>query len=74
MLVLKLLNHSLGFLLPLGVFQVVHVQLVFEIVDVCVFFDVDPVETLKLRLKTFVLLLVLGLDILDTLKAFISAL
>lgn len=58
----------------LHVLEVVHIELVLEIVDVGVLLDVDGVEALKLSLEALVFLLVLRLYILNTLEAFIHTL
>lgn len=45
-LVLKFFNNGFSLLLPLTVFQVVCIELVFQIIDVCVFFHIYAIETL----------------------------
>lgn len=74
MLVLQLLNDSVGLLLALRVLQVVHVELVFEVVNIRVFLYVNSVEPLQLLLQTLILFLVLGLNVFNALKAFLSSL
>lgn len=73
MLVLKLFNDSVSLLLALRILQVVHVELVFEVVDIGVFLNVDLVEAFQFLFQTFVLFLVFGLNILNTLKAFLCS-
>jgi hypothetical protein len=53
------------------VLHVIHVELVLKVVNVCVFLNVDRVETLQFGFKTFVFFLVLGLDILNSLQTFV---
>jgi len=71
---LKAVDH--GLLLPpsLHVLEVVHVELVLKIVNVGVLLDVDGIEAFKFGLEALVLLLVLGLDILDTLETLVHPL
>lgn len=73
-LILQLLDHFLLFGAPLAILQVVHVQLVLQIVDIRVLFNICAVESLKFSLKAFVLLLELRLDVLDTFEALVSSL
>ena len=72
-LILQLLDHLLLFGPALAILQVVHVKLVFQVVDVGVLLDVGAVEAFKLGLEALVLLLELGLDILDALESLVSA-
>lgn len=73
-LVFEFLDDSIGLLLTLRIFEVVHVELIFEVVDVGVFLHVDLVETFKFLLEAFVFFLVLGFYVLNTLKAFLGTL
>jgi hypothetical protein len=41
MLVLDFLNYSLSFLFPLTIFKIVGIQLILQVVDVCVLFHID---------------------------------
>ena len=47
---LELVNHFLLLLSPLRILQVIHVQLVFQVINVGEFLDVDGVESLELSL------------------------
>ena len=47
---LEFVDHFLLLLSPLGIFKIIHIELVFEIVDVGEFLDVDRVESLELSL------------------------
>lgn len=55
------------------VLHVIHVELVLKVVNVCVFLNVDRVETLQFGFKTLVFFLVLGLYVLDSLQTFVCA-
>lgn len=70
-LVFKLIDNLLLLLAPLVIFHVVHIKLMFQIVNVCEFLDINGIETLELALKTLVLFLILRLDIFDTLKTLV---
>lgn len=74
MFVLQPINDSLCFLLALCVFQIVHIKLIFQIVDVSVLLNVDAVVALKLCLETLVLFLVFGLNILNAFETLICSL
>lgn len=68
LLTLVPLNYF-GLVLPaLLVLEVVHVKFVLEVVNVSVFFDVNLVVSLQLCLESLILLLVLWLDIFETLE------
>ena len=59
-----------GLVLPaLLVLEVVHVELVLEVVNVGVFLDVNLVVSFELGLQSLILLLVLWLDILESLES-----
>ena len=58
----------------LCVLDVVRVELALQEVNVSELFNVDVVESFELRLESFVLLLVLRLDILDALEALLRSL
>lgn len=73
-LVLKLLDDGIGLLLALRILQVVHVELILQVVNVGVLLNVDLVEAFQLLLKALVLLLVFGLDILDAFQALLCTL
>lgn len=73
MLVLQLLDNLLLLGSPLTVLQIVHVQLVFQIVNVSILLNIGAIETLQFSLKSFVFLLKLRLDILDTFESLICA-
>ena len=72
-LILQFLNHLLLLLATLAILQVVHIKLVFEVVNIGVLLDVCAVEALKLGLKSLILFLELRLDILDALKTLIGS-
>ena len=72
-LILQLLDDLLLFGTPLAILQVVHVQLIFQVVNVGVLLDIGAIESLQLCLKSLVFLLELRLHIFDTLQAFIGA-
>jgi len=57
----------------LTILQVVHVQLVLQVVNIGVLLNIGAVETLQLRLKPLVLFLELWLDIFNALQSLISA-
>jgi len=72
-LILQLLDDLLLFGTPLRILQVIHVQLVLQVVNVRVLFNIGAIETFKFSLQSLVLLLELWLDILDSLEALIGA-
>lgn len=74
MLVFELFDDSIGLLLTLRIFEVVHVELIFEVINVSVLLDVDLIETFKFLLEAFVFFLVFGFHVFDTLKTFFSTL
>ena len=57
----------------LAILQVVHVELILEVVDVSVLLNVSAIEAFKLRLEALIFFLELGLDVLDTLEALVGA-
>lgn len=71
-LVLQPVNDSLSFLFPLSIFKIVHVKLVFQIIDICILLNVDTVVALKLCFKALIFFLVLGLDVFNTLETLIG--
>ena len=73
MLVLQLLNDLLLLGTTLGVLQVVHIQLIFKVVDVSVLLHIGTVESLKFGLEALIFFLEFRLDILNTLKALVGA-
>jgi hypothetical protein len=66
---LQVFNYFLVFLLSLNLLQIVFVQLVLKVIDVGELLNIDCVETFKFRLKTLVLLLVFGLNVLNALES-----
>ena len=70
---LELVNNLLLLEPSLGVLEVVHIQLVLQIVDIGELLDVHRVEPLELGLQALVLLLVLGLHVLNTFKSLLSS-
>jgi len=66
-LILQFLDDLLLLGSTLTVLQVVHIQLILQVVNIGVLLDIGAIETLQLRLKSFVLFLELWLDILDAL-------
>ena len=74
MLVLQFLNHLLLLRAALAVLQVVHVQFVFQVVDIGVLLNICAIETLQFSLESLVLFLKLRLDILDALETLVCAL
>ena len=66
-LVFQLLDDLLLLLAPLVVLQIVHVELILQVVDVGVLLDVGAVEAFELSLESLVLLLEFGLDVFDAL-------
>lgn len=72
--VYQVINHLLIFLTTLDFLEVVLIQLVFKVVDVCELLYIDTVESFKLSFESLILFLVLGLDVLDTLEALLSSL
>ena len=66
--VFELVNDLLLLLPALRILQVIHIQLVLQIVNVCELLDVDRVEPFELGFQTLILLLVLGLNVLDSLE------
>jgi hypothetical protein len=73
-LVLKFLDHIVGFLSALDILQVVHVKLMLKVIDICILLDVNVVEALKFNFKTLVLFLVFWFDVVETFKAFLCTL
>lgn len=73
-LLLKFLNDSLSLLFALRVFEIVHVELILQVVNVRILLHIDIVEAFELLFQTFVLLLVLRLHILDSFKSLFSTL
>ena len=67
LLVFELVDDLLLLLPPLRVLEVVHVQLVLEVVDVGELLDIDRVVLLELSLQPLVLFLIFRLDIFNTL-------
>lgn len=57
----------------LAILQVVHVELILEVVDVSVLLNVSAIEAFKFRLEALIFFLELGLDVLDTLEALVGA-
>jgi hypothetical protein len=49
-LILQLVNNCLSLLLALSVFQVVHIKLMLEVVNVGILFNIHAVEPFKLAL------------------------
>lgn len=74
LLSLESLYHLCLLLPALLIFQVVHVELVLQIVNIGVLLDVDLVVALELGLKALVLFLILGLDIFQSLESFFYSL
>jgi len=66
-LVFQLFDDLLLLLAPLVVLQIVHVELILQVVDVGVLLDVGAVEAFELGLESLVLLLEFGLDVFDAL-------
>jgi len=73
-LVLELGDDFLLFLATLGVLEVIHVQLILQVVNVGILLNVDGVEAFELSLQPFILLLVLRLDILYSSQTLVSTL
>ena len=71
---LQLLDDLLLVGTSLVVLDVVEVQLVLEVVDVCVLLNISSIVSLEFGLQAFILLLELWLDILNTLESLVSAL
>ena len=72
-LILQLFDDLLLLGPALTILQVVHVQLVLQVVNIGVLLNIGAVETLQLRLKPLVLFLELWLDIFNALQSLISA-
>ena len=72
-LVLELLDDLLLFGSALAILQVVHIKLVFQVVNVSILLNICAIETLQLGLKPLILLLELRLDVLDSFKTLICA-
>jgi len=73
-LVLQLFDDLFLLCTSLTVLQVVHVQLVLQVVDIGVLLYVSAVEPLQLGLQPLVLLLELRLHVLNALEALVSTL
>ena len=73
-LVLQFLDDLLLLCAPLVVLQIVHVQLILQVVNVSVLFNVSSIEAFQLGLKPLVLLLELGLDVLNALEPLVGTL
>ena len=74
LLVLELVDDFLLLVSSLLVFQVILIKLVFEVIDVSEFFNIDLIVLFKLLLKSLVLFLVLRLDVLNTLEPLLGSL
>lgn len=72
-LVFQLFNDCLGLLFTLTIFKVVSVQLVFQVVDICVLFHIDSIETLKFLFQAFVFFLILWFNVFNTLQSLFSS-
>jgi len=73
LLTFEFINDISLFGSSLNILKVVHVELVFEIVDVCELFYVNSVESFKFVFETFIFFLVLWLNIFDTFESFLSS-
>ena len=73
-LVLQLLDDLLLLGAALAILQVVHVQLVLQVVNVSVLLHIRAIESFKLSLEALVLLLELRLDVFYSLETLVSAL
>lgn len=73
-LVLQLLDDLLLLGAALAILEVVHIQLVLQVVNVSVLLHIRAIESLKFSLEALVLLLELRLDVLYSLEALVSAL
>ena len=73
-LILKFLDHLLLLCTTLAILQIVHVELVLQVVNIGVLFDIRAIETLKLSLKPLILLLELRLDIFNALQPLVGPL
>ena len=73
-LVLQFLDDLLLLCAPLVVLQIVHVQLILQVVNVSVLFNVSSIEAFQLGLKSLVLFLELGLDVLNALEPLVGTL
>ena len=74
LLVLELVDDVLLVLSSLAILQVVHIKFMLQIIDVSEFFNINSVESLKLKFKMLVFLLILWLHILNTLQSLFSTL
>ena len=72
--IFQLVDDFLLFLATLAIFEIVEVQLIFEIINVRVLFYVDVVESFKLLLQSFILLLIFRFYIFNALKSLVCTL
>lgn len=70
LLTLEFFDNVILFQSSLLVFGIELVKFVLKIVDICKLFDVNIIETFKLKLETFIFFLIFWLDILDSFKSF----
>ena len=72
-LLLELVDDIFLLVPSLLILQVVQIELVLEIVDIGILFDVHAVETLEISFQTFVFFLVFRFHIFQTLGALLSS-
>ena len=74
LLTLEFVDDLLLVLSSQGVFEVIHVKLMFQIVNIGELLDVHSIESFELGLKTLILLLVFWFDVLNTLQSLLGSL
>jgi hypothetical protein len=73
MSLLDCIYYFLVLSLILQFFKIIFVKLILKIIDVSKLLNIDRVESFQLSFKSFILFLVLRLDILNTLESFLSS-
>jgi hypothetical protein len=71
LLIFELVDQLLLILSSLSILQIVHIKLVFQVVDIGELLNIDMIESFELRFEAFVVLLILWLHILNTLESLI---
>jgi hypothetical protein len=66
LLVFKLINYFLLFKSSLRIFQIVHIQLMLQIVNICKLFNIDGVIFFKFCFQAFIFFLILRLNIFNS--------
>lgn len=73
LLTFKFINDFLLMLSSQGVFNIVHIKLVLQIINVCEFLNINGIESFKFLFKTFIFFLVFWFNIFNTLESLLSS-